>query len=296
MYYNESTYVFLNGKWLKASEANASLYSQTLHYGHGVFEGIRSYKTEFGPQIFKGIEHYNRLLESASKMELEVPYSANQLLLITNDLLEKNNLENAYIRPLIYLGANMELTTSLEANILLCAWEWGPYFDKELIRIRTSDYKRPTPHYFPEPAKVVGQFSGTILATTEAKRKGYDDALLLDTEGNVACGASNNVFIEKDGVLFTPKGQAVFKGITRATVIELAHELDYEVVEKDISLEEFKNADAAFFTGTASGIVGMKCIDEYEFPLNWEESIGSILQAAYKYYVTKREITSTKVA
>lgn len=289
MYYNNDTTVFLNGKWLKATEANTNLYAQTLHYGNGVFEGIRAYNTEDGVQVFKAAAHFERLLFSAKKMHINLNYSVEELTQLTYELLEKNNLKDAYIRPLVYLGENMSLQPTDEVNVFLCAWEWGMYLGDNLLDVMTSSYQRPNPKSAHIEAKVVGHYSNSILATTEAKQKGFDEALLLDANGNVAEGPGANFFYENDGVLYTPPLGNILPGITRATVLDLAKELKFEVVEKHFTPEDVKNADGAFFTGTAAEVIGIKSLDKVNFKMPWEETMGYALSKIYKYRVAHRE-------
>lgn len=292
MYYNENTTVFLNGKWLKASEAKTDLYAQTLHYGNGVFEGIRSYDTEDGVQVFKAKEHYERLLYSAEKMHIKLNYSVGELTELTYQLLEKNNLRDAYIRPLVYLGVNMSLQPTEEVNVFLCAWEWGKYLGNDLLNLMTSSYQRPNPKSCHVEAKVVGHYTNSILATTEAKSKGFDEALLLDAKGNVAEGPGANFFYEKDGVIYTSPLGNILPGITRSTVIGLAKELNFKVVEKYFTPEEVKGADGAFFTGTAAEVAGIASLDGVNFKMKWEDTMGSELARMYKHRVSSREYKS----
>lgn len=289
MYYNENTTVFLNGKWLKAKNAKTDLYAQTLHYGNGVFEGIRSYNTEDGVQIFKAQEHFERLLFSAEKMHIKLNYTVEELTALTYELLEKNNLKDAYIRPLVYLGANMSLQPTDEVHVFICAWEWGKYLGSDLLNIMTSSYQRPNPKSCHVDAKVVGHYTNSILATTEAKQKGFDEALLLDANGNVAEGPGANFFYEKDGILYTSPLGNILPGITRATVLELAKELKYEVVEKYFTPEDVKGADGAFFTGTAAEVAGIGSLDRINFKFKWEDTMGYVLANMYKQRVAFRE-------
>lgn len=292
MYYKENTTVFLNGKWLKAKDATTDLYAQTLHYGNGVFEGIRSYNTEDGVKIFKAKEHYDRLLYSANKMHIKLNYTSEQLTDLTYELLEKNNLKDAYIRPLVFLGANMSLKPTEEVNVFLCAWEWGKYLGSDLLNIMTSSYQRPNPKSCHVDAKVVGHYTNSILATTEAKQKGFDEALLLDANGNVAEGPGANFFYEKDGVLYTSPLGNILPGITRATVLELAKELKFDVVEKYFTPEDVKGADGAFFTGTAAEVAGIGSLDGINFKFKWEDTMGYVLANMYKQRVAFREYNS----
>ena len=289
MYYNKNTQLFLDGKWLKSNEATTDLYAQTLHYGNGVFEGIRAYKTEDGIRIFKAKEHYERLKYSAKMMHIDLQYSVDELTALTYELLERNNLENAYIRPLVYLGANMSLQPTDEVHMLLCAWEWGRFLGDKQLNLMTSCYQRPNPKSTHIQAKVVGHYTNSILATTEAKQKGFDEALLLDMNGKVAEGPGANFFYEKDEVLYTCPLGNILSGITRQTVFELAKELGIEVVEKFFTPEDVYKADAAFFTGTAAEVAGIASLDGHEFRLKWEDSLGYDLARAYQYKVTQRE-------
>ena len=289
MYYNESTLVFLDGNWVKASEISVSLYSQTLHYGIGVFEGIRSYKTEDGNKIFKAKEHFERLQYSASKMEIDLPYSVEELIDISYELLDKNGLGDAYLRPLVYLGENMSLQTESESHVLIGAWEWGRYLGDKQLDVMTSSFQRPNPKSCFVEAKVTGHYTNSILATNEAKRSGYDEALLLDLNGHVAEGPGANFFFEKDNVLYTaPKGN-ILQGITRQTIFELAEELGFEVIEKYFTPTEVHEADGAFFTGTAVEVAGIRSLDCKFFKKPWEQTIGYELASAYKNRVQKKE-------
>ena len=289
MYYNDNTVVFFNGEWVKAKDLMVSPYVQVMHYGSGVFEGIRSYATPDGTRVFKSDEHYKRLLYSAEKMYLKVNYTAEDFTQLTYQLLEKNNLSNAYIRPLIFAGANMSLTPTDEVHVMLCAWEWGKYLGDKLLDVTVSSYERPNPKSCHVDAKVTGHYVNSILATTEAKNKGFDEALLLDANGNVAEGPGANFFFEKDEVLYTSPLGNILPGITRATMFELCDELGFKLVEKYFTPEEVKGADSAFFTGTAAEVAGIASLDKVPFKLNWEDSIGAVLQAKYARRVAFNE-------
>lgn len=289
MYYNDKTILFIDGKWIKAKDATTNLYSQTLHYGAGVFEGIRSYKTEDGTKIFKAKEHYERLHYSAKKMNIFLKYSVEELINLTEILLEKNGLEDAYIRPLVFLGENMSLSSTNKVHVVLCAWHWEKYLGDEQLRLCTSSFQRPNPKSCFVEAKVTGHYTNSILATNEAKLKGFDEALMLDINGFVAEGPGANFFYEKDGKLYTPTLGNILPGITRQTIFELCKELGFELVEKESLPEEVYNADGAFFTGTAAEVAGIKSIDDHIFKLNWEDTIGYELSKAYKNRVQKKE-------
>ena len=289
MYYNSNSQVYFNGKFVKANEATTDLYAQTLHYGSGVFEGIRSYDTEDGVRIFKAKEHFERLRFSAEKMHIQLDLSSDELEKICYKLLEVNNLKDAYIRPLVYLGANMSLTPTQEVHVVIMAWEWGKYLGDHQLKVCLSSFQRPNPKSCFVEAKVVGHYTNSILATTEAKQKGFDEALLTDANGFVAEGPGANFFYEKEGVLYTPQLGNILPGITRQTVLELAKELDIPVVEKQFYPEELKTADLAFFCGTAAEVIGIQQIDEHVFPMKWEDSTSYMIQLKYKQRVAHNE-------
>lgn len=279
----------MNGQWLKASEANTSLYGQTLHYGNGVFEGIRAYETPDGTRIFKAEEHYKRLKYSAEKMHIHFEYSVQELVNLTYELLKRNNLQNAYIRPLVYLGPNMSLQPTEEVNLFICAWEWGSYLGNDLVRVKTSSFQRPNPKSCHVEAKTVGHYTNSILATTEAKKNGYDEALLLDTNGHVAEGAGANFFFEKDGKLYTPPLGNILAGITRQTIFELAKTLGITIEESYFKPQDVYGADSAFFTGTATEVAGLASLDDVSFSKNWEDTLGAELASMYRNRVSRRE-------
>ncbi len=281
MYYNNETVLYVDGQFLKASEAKTDLYSQTMHYGNGVFEGIRSYNTANGVQIFKAKEHYDRLIDSAKKMHINLELSCEELTEITYQVLEKNSLKDAYIRPMVYLGANMSLTPTTEVHVMICAWEWGKYLGSQLLRLGLSSYQRPNPKSCHVEAKVTGHYINSILATTEAKANGYDEALLLDPNGFVAEGPGANFFMQKNNVLYTAPLGNILPGITRATVIDLAKENGILVVETFFTPEAVFEADSAFYTGTAAEVIGIQSLNDYLFPLAWEESLGAVLAKEY---------------
>lgn len=288
-YYNEETILYFNGSFLKAGEAKIDLYSQTLHYGYGVFEGIRSYATASGTtKIFRAREHFERLEASALALNLPYEYKVDELIEATYTLLEQNRFKDAYIRPLVLAPANMSFGVNEHSSIVIETWKMEPFLGEKLLRVMSSSFQRPNPAAFKIQAKATGHYVNSILASQEAKAKGYDEALLSDIEGNLAEGPGANMFFEKDGKLFTPQPGNILSGITRATVMELCHELEIEVEEKTVSPQELMQADSAFFCGTAAEIIGWESIDDYKFPLAWEESMGRKIQMAYRDRVTEK--------
>src|SRR5690625_1007391 len=291
MYYNSNTEIYLDGKFVKANEATTDLYSQTLHYGYGVFEGIRAYATENGTHVFKSKEHYERLKNSAKLIDIPFDYDVDELVAVTQELLDRNNLSDAYIRPLVFCDPNMTLARPNNVSIMISAWEWGAYLGDKQLRIGTSSYCRPHPRSIKIEAKVCGHYVNSILATNEAKDNGYDEALLLDSDGYLAEGPGANLFFEKNDVLFTPQLGNILPGITRATVLELAKELSIEVNQGLYLPEELASADSAFYCGTAAEVIGIKSIDNMEFPKEWNETLGSKVQKAYSQLVRKSHKT-----
>jgi branched-chain amino acid aminotransferase len=291
MYYTKDTILYLNGKFIKAVDAHTDLYSQTLHYGFGVFEGIRAYNTMNGVKIFKAFEHYERLRKSCALVNIPLQYDTEELIQITYQLLEKNDLSDAYIRPLVYCGPNMQLVQPSEVFLMIAAWEWGKYHGDKMLKLCVSSYQRPNPNSLKVDAKVTGHYVNSILATSEAKVRGYDDALMLDMNGFVAEAPGANFFMEKDGALYTPALGHILPGITRQTVINICRELDIPVHEKKITVEDLESAESAFLCGTAAEIIGIESIDAKAFAKPWFESLGATVQEAYKCQVLEKSFS-----
>ena len=295
-YYNQDTIVFHNGEFVKASEAKMDLYSQSLHYGYGVFEGIRAYRTIIGEtRIFKEVEHFDRLKNSAEALNMPYHWTTQELIDATYEVLRRNDLHDAYIRPLVYAPANMKFDPNDRSFIVIEAWEMQPFLGEKLLRVMTSSFQRPNPKGFKITAKATGHYVNSILASQEAKAKGFDEALLLDINNYAAEAPGANLFYEKDGKLFTPGLGNILPGITRATVLELCEELEIEVEEKSFTIDELKTAHAAFFCGTAAEVIGFESIDDYVFPLNWNESVSRKIQRAYKNLVVGKPIEEFEV-
>lgn len=286
-YYSKDTIIYLNGSLVKAAEATMDLYSQTLHYGYGVFEGIRSYRTENGStRIFKATEHYDRLKASALALNLPYHWTTEELTDATYEVLEANNLQDAYIRPLVFAPANMSFAPNKESYITIQCWEMQPFLGDKLLRVMSSDFQRPNPAGFKITAKACGHYVNSILASQDAKAKGFDEALLKDINGFVAEGPGANIFFEKDGKLITPSTGNILPGITRATVMDICKTMGIEVEEKQVILPEIKSADCAFFCGTAAEVIGFESIDNSGFPKPWNATLGFQIQQRYKQLVT----------
>ncbi len=290
MYFNENTLVYLDGQFIKASETSVSPYVQTMHYGYGAFEGIRSYATPEGNLIYKAKEHYQRLRHSCNLLHIPFPYEVEELMQATEELLRLNNISDAYIRPLVYTDLNMSLHRSSKAHIFIAAWVWDSYFDNHLLRLCISPYQRPNPHSTHIEAKACGHYINSILATIDAKEKGFDEALLLDARGFVAEGPGANLFMEKEGCLYTPPPGNILPGITRATVLEIGDALGITCKEQLFTADELKKADSAFYCGTAAEVVGIAQVDQYTFPLSWAQSIGKRIGDTYRQWVRKKSL------
>jgi branched-chain amino acid aminotransferase len=291
MYYAKDTIIFLNGRFSRVVDAHSDFYSQTLHYGLGVFEGIRAYQTMNGVKIFKAFEHFERLKKGCALVGIPFQYDSEELIQIAYLLLQKNNLSDAYIRPLVYCGPNMALTQPSEVNLLMCAWEWDKYHGDKMLKLCISSYQRPNPNSTKIEAKVTGNYVNSILATSEAISRGYDEALMLDMEGNIAQAPGANFFLEKDGVLYTPPLGHILPGTTREIVISICHELDIPVKEQKISPKELEDADSAFLCGTAAEIAAIESVDAKPFKKDWFDSYGASIQETYKCQVREKSFS-----
>ena len=287
-YFHENTILYFDGQMLKATEAHTNLYGQTLHYGYGVFEGIRSYKTENGARIFKAREHYERLIHSCQLLGIPLEYTVEEMTKISYKVLEANDFSDAYLRPLVICDPSMTLINGQPSKLLIAAWEWGAYLGEKLLNLKISPYCRPHPRSVHMEAKAVGHYVNSILATSDARKSGYDEALLLDCDGNLAEGPGANLFFEKDGVLYTPSLGHILPGITRATVLEMCAELDIPVEQGHFTAEDLFEADSAFFCGTGAEIIGIQKVDHYHFPKDWSSTIGHQLRVKYLQLVREQ--------
>lgn len=285
MYYKANSLVYLNGTFINAEEAKCSLYSQTLHYGIGVFEGLRSYQTRDGARIFKVKEHFERLINSARLMNIPCDYTVDELIQIAYMLLDKNDLEEAYLRPMMYMGENLGLKITGHSNLFIAAFPWEKLLGEKRLNLYISSYIRPSSKAFHVDAKTNGHYVNSILASTEARQLGYDEAILLDEKGYVAGGSAANIFYEKDGRFYTPPLGSIFPGITRKAVIEMAAARDIEVVEKAITTNDLYKADAAFFTGTAAEVVGIRSINKISYQKDYQKTLTSGIEKDFKSFV-----------
>lgn len=294
MYYSEHTIIYHNGSFVKAAETKIDLYSQSFHYGYAVFEGIRSYKNIQGEtKIFKAVEHFERLKNSATALNIPYPFDTTELIDATYEVLRQNDLQDAYIRPVVYAPANMSFVQNKESFLVIEAWKMDPFLGNKLLRVMTSSFERPNPRGFKIEAKATGHYVNSILASQEAKAAGYDEALLRDMNGFVAEGPGANMFFEKDGTLYTPATGNILPGITRATVFEICGELGITVIQQNFTIDTLKQADTAFFCGTAAEVVGWESIDDLKFPMDWASSTSKVIQDAYKNRVIEKTFHQT---
>jgi len=258
----KTKYIWFNGKFLKWENAKIHILAHGLHYGSGVFEGIRCYKTKNGPAIFRLEEHIERLYNSAKILKIKIPFSKEEFKKAVLDLVKLNKIEECYIRPIIFYGyGKMELNPKgAEINCAIAAWPWGKYL-KDKVKVKISRFIRLHPKSVISSAKACGYYLNSIFATFDAEENKFDESVLLDYRGFVAEGPGENIFIVKNKKLFTPKLGSILPGITRNSIIKIAKDLKIKVTEKDISVRELKNCDEAFFTGTAAEITPIIQID-----------------------------------
>jgi len=263
--------IWKNGEFIAWDDAKVHVLTHGLHYGTGVFEGIRAYDTdERGPAIFRSQEHYDRLVKSASLYYMELPYSAEELRLATHELMARNGQRSCYIRPLAFRGyGEMGLyANSAPVDVIIATWPWGAYLGDESagkgIRAKVSSWRRNSPGGAIPHAKASGSYLNSILAKTESANAGYDEAILLDERGFVSEGSGENIFVVRDGEVLTPPHTAsILDGINRKSVIQIARDLGYTVVERDIARAELYLAEEVFLTGTAAEMVPVREIDDH---------------------------------
>jgi len=260
--------IWYNGKLIDWDKAQTHILTHALHYGSGVFEGIRCYKTPKGPAVFRLKEHIRRLLESAKMYYMEVPYTQEQLERAVKDTIKANKIDACYIRPIIYRGYGEMGLNPLKApvDVAIAVWPWGTYLGedglKNGIRVMVSSVQRFNSNIMPTKAKATGQYINSILAKVQSLKAGYDEAILLDSRGMVSEGPGENIFLARDRILYTPAEHAsLLMGITRASVITIAKDLGYEVVESDVERGMLYTADEVFFTGTAAEVTPIREID-----------------------------------
>lgn len=254
----------MDGRFKKWKDAKIHIFTHSLHYGGGIFEGIRFYNTPDGPAVFRMKDHIKRLFYSAKPIGLKIPYSQKYLCEVTMKLLKKNKTKNGYVRPIAYYGYGKMGLCPIGApvNVAVFALGFASYLGGQAIKVKTSKYMRIHPDSTVVDAKVTGHYANSIIASLEIHKEGFDEALFLDYKGNIAEGPGENIFIVKKGVLYTPTSDNILAGITRYSVMEMARDNGYKVVEKVLKPKDLYSADEAFFTGTAAEITSIGSVDK----------------------------------
>ncbi len=279
--------IWFDGEMVPWRDAKVHVLTHTLHYGMGVFEGVRAYHADQGTAIFRLAAHTERLFRSAKIMGMPMPFSRDEINAAQIAAVRDNGLDSAYIRPMCFYGSEgMGLRAdNLKTHVIVAAWSWGAYLGKEAlehgIRIRTSSFARHHVNIAMCKAKANGNYISSMLALADAQRDGYDEALFLDVDGFVAEGSGENIFIVRDGIIYTPELTASLDGITRATVMQLAEEEGYTVREKCITRDEVYIADEAFFTGTAAEVTPIRELDGRPIGTGSRGPITELLQSRY---------------
>jgi branched-chain amino acid aminotransferase, group I len=279
--------IWLDGQMVPWREAKVHVLTHTLHYGMGVFEGVRAYETPEGTAIFRLHAHTDRLFNSAKIMNMAMPYSKEELNEAQRAVVRENGLSSAYLRPMAFYGAEgMGLRAdNLKVHVMVAAWTWGAYMGAENlekgIKVATSSFTRHHPNISMTKAKANGAYMNSMLALQEAIRHGCDEALLLDKEGYVSEGSGENFFMVRDGVIYTPLLTSALDGITRKTIMQLAAEMGYSVIERNITRDEVYIADEAFFTGTAAEVTPIRELDGRAIGSGSRGPITQAIQARY---------------
>ena len=291
----DSKFIWMNGDFQPFNNTNIHLLSNTLHYGMGVFEGVRAYETKDGGAIFRLIEHTERLFTAASKINITIPFSSDELCQAQVDTMSKNKLKEGYIRPIVFLGnesMGLRSQDSLSVNVAIACWEWPSYMDPEAKKNGISVVKSPFQQYdnpLYSNNKIIGTYVNSIMAVNDAISKGAEEAILLDKNGYISEGSGENLFIVKNSKLITPTTDYCLNGITRQSVISIAKNLDYSVEEKNLSFEDLLDADEAFYSGTAVEITPISTVDGSTIGSGTIGPITEIIQSKYSEIVTGRD-------
>jgi branched-chain amino acid aminotransferase len=285
----ESELIWHNGEFVAWEDAKVHVLTHGLHYGTGVFEGIRCYETAHGPAIFRHHDHLDRLVRSAKLYYMDLPYTVDELRAATHELIVRNALPSCYIRPIAFRGYGQMGVNPLEApvEVSIAVWPWGAYLGEEGtrdgVRAKVSSWERISPRSLIPAAKASGQYLNSVLAKIESFKAGYDEAILLDDKGNVCEGSGENIYVVRDGVIATPGPTAsILDGINRRSVIRIARDLGYAVVERDIARAELYLADEVLLSGTAAELVPVREIDDHAIGTGRPGEVTTTLQAAFQ--------------
>ncbi|HEX2084426.1 MAG TPA: branched-chain amino acid transaminase [Solirubrobacteraceae bacterium] len=281
--------IWMNGDFVPWDEAKVHVLTHGLHYGTGVFEGVRCYDTEIGPAVFRHADHIARLYKSAELYYMPIPYEPEQIRRATLDLIARNGLRSCYIRPLVFRGYGQMGLFPLDAPVDVCVavWEWGAYLGEEGkqngVRAKVSSWERISPASLIPQAKACGQYLNSILAKIESHKAGYEEAILLDDKGHVCEGTGENIYLVHDGRIHTPSTtSSILDGINRRAAIQIARDLGYEVVERDIARAELYLADEIFLTGTAAELTPVREVDDHAVGTGRPGPITRAVQQAFE--------------
>ncbi|MDA8856714.1 branched-chain amino acid transaminase [Gammaproteobacteria bacterium] len=282
----ESKSIWNNGKFVKWNDSLVHLMSHTLNYGTGAFEGVRAYKTNNGPAIFRLNDHTDRLFNTAKKIDIDIPFSKETLNNVQKEIFKKNDLDEGYIRPIVYLGAESLGIRALDlsVNVAVAAWEWPSYMDPKakengISVIKSSHQQYSNPLH--SGNKIIGTYINSTMALHEALKKGADEAVLMDKDGFISEGSGENIFMLKGNKIFTPTTNHCLNGITRQSVITIASDEGFEVIEKNLTYEDLANSDEAFFTGTAVEITPITSLDMKSIGSGKRGNVTEKLQTIY---------------
>lgn len=280
--------IWMNGEFIAWEDAKVHVLTHGLHYGTGVFDSMRCYETEFGPAVFRNVDHLDRLLRSAELYYMQVPYTVQQLREATLELVARNGLRSCYIRPLVNCGYGQMGLNPLDStvDVTIACWEWGTYLGEEGMRngvtAKVSSWRRISPDSLIPHAKASGQYLNNVLAKIESVKSGYQEAILLDDHGHVCEGTGENIYIVRDGEIATPgQHNSILDGITRRSIIQIAQDLGYAVVERNVARAETYLADEIFMSGTAAELVPVREVDDHPVGTGRPGEITRVLQAAF---------------
>jgi branched-chain amino acid aminotransferase len=280
--------IWMNGEFVAWEDAKVHVLTHGLHYGTGVFEGVRCYDTQLGPAVFRNAEHVERLFRSAALYYMDIPFSPEQLRAATLELVARNGLRSCYIRPIVYRGYGSMGLNPLDApvDVTIACWEWGVYLGEEGaakgVRAKVSSWRRIGSDSLIPHAKASGQYLNSVLAKVEAVKSDYDEAILLDDHGYVCEGTGENIYVVRDGVIATPgQSNSILDGITRRSIIQIARDLGYTIVERDIARAEMYLADEVFMSGTAAEIVPVREVDDHAVGTGKPGEITRVIQAVF---------------
>jgi branched-chain amino acid aminotransferase len=280
--------IWMNGKFVAWEDAKVHVLTHGLHYGTGVFDSMRCYETVLGPAIFRNLEHIERLLRSAELYYMPVPFSAEELREVTRELVARNGLRSCYIRPIVNRGYGTMGLNPLDASVdvTIACWEWGAYLGDEAkrngIRAKVSSWRRISPESLIPHAKASGQYLNNVLAKVESLKAGYEEAVLLDDHGQVCEGTGENIYVVRDGAIATPgQHNSILDGVTRRSIIQIAADLGYSVIERSLARAELYLADEVFMSGTAAELVPVREIDDHTIGSGKPGEITRVLQDAF---------------